>query len=140
MKKKKTVTIGVSALLIIIGTALLFFVFITTSPSSVVKQYVIAITSQLGNAIGVSVGVEENSFNKLAQELDAYEHVIKEREVDLNEREIILIEKEEEIEKSNNLIFISLGVGILILILLLVNFYLDWKRGKIQPIRIKRLD
>ena len=81
--------------------------------------------AKLGKAIGMSIGVPENPFNKLALEL-------KQKEVELDQREKELIKREEGLSKvkaNGNWVLYGLAIGILILFVLVgVNFYFDRRR------------
>ena len=81
--------------------------------------------AKLGRAIGMSVGVPNNPFNKLALEL-------KQKEVELDQREKDLIKQEEGLSgtgANDNLLIYGLGIGIFILFVLVgVNFYFDRRR------------
>lgn len=85
---------------------------------------------ELGAAIGASAGVVANEYNTLAQSL-------REKEVQVNQKEVALARREaavmEEVgKKDTKLVFVVLFVGLLLLFLILLNFYLDWKRRKMK--------
>ena len=84
------------------------------------------IGAKLGAAVGMSISVPENPFNKLALQL-------KEKEERLDLREQVLFKKEQALQNSPNqdtlIIFIAIGIGILF-ILILANYYFDYRRRK----------
>ena len=133
MKKEKSTNITIAVVLMVI-----FLFSVISIDSTFVKKFTYNLTSQLGNAVGIVVGVPENPYSKLAQELDVYESEVKDREVILLQRELEVVQKENKTEKSNNLLLIS--VGLLLSVLILVNFYLDWKRGGVQVVKLKKID
>lgn len=82
--------------------------------------------ASIGSAVGITVGVPENPFNKIALQL-------KEKEENLNERERVLDQRETEFinVKNNNkqLYFIASGIVVLF-ILIILNFFFDYRRKK----------
>ncbi len=88
------------------------------------------------DSVGVSVGVEENEYNQVAEQL-------KERANQLDSREQSLAELEQEIKaeliaerQAERRAFLFLSVASVVLMALLaVNFYLDWRRSE----RIRRI-
>jgi len=88
--------------------------------------------AKIGNAVGLSVGVEENPFNKLALQLKEKEDALNEREAKLNKIESEL--KETGISRQDKLIY-GMGVGILVLFsLILINFILDHRERREENI------
>ncbi|MCD4761351.1 hypothetical protein K8R32_00115 [bacterium] len=83
--------------------------------------------ASFGSAVGMSVGVVENPFNKLALQLKEKEDNLFERELGLIEREQALIE-ERSGKQERLLLFIAIGI-IFLFFLILFNFYFDYKRG-----------
>ena len=84
----------------------------------------------LANAVGVSIGVEENVYNRVAKQLEERAKELDEREtslVDL-EKEIVTEIREERKKENIHLLYIAVFLGI-ISILLFINFYFDWKRS-----------
>jgi hypothetical protein len=83
--------------------------------------------AQFGQAVGMSVAVPDNPFNKLAAQL-------KEKENDLNTRERALLLRERDlsiVDKTQNRIIYVIGAGVLILLFLIVtNFFLDYRRRR----------
>ncbi len=72
------------------------------------------------NTIGIFAGVEENSINKIALELD-------EREKKLDAREMALIDNRINTQNKTTLLIVSL-VGTSLFGLILLNFYLDSRK------------
>ena len=91
------------------------------------------ITEQFANAVGVNVGVEENQYNTVAQQLRE-----KEKELDNRERSLLDLEREiitqiSEERKSQRVLFLYVSVvGSVLMVFLVLNFYFDmkWRRGK----------
>lgn len=91
------------------------------------------VAESLANAVGVNVGVEENRYNTVAQQL-------KEKEEELNSRETSLLDLEREIteqiskeRRSDRVTFLYISiVGLVLMILLSANFYFDmkWRKRK----------
>lgn len=85
------------------------------------------IGSRMGLAVGMSVGVEENPFNKLALELKNKENQLNEREQELDQKEMALNAE----NKKQDFLIMTMGFGIWVLFcLILINFYLDYKKRK----------
>ena len=83
--------------------------------------------AQFSQAVGMSVSIPDNPFNKLAIQL-------KDKEKNLNERELALINREKSLsntDKFQNRIIYAVGIGmIILLILIVVNFFLDYQRRR----------
>lgn len=88
------------------------------------------IGSKIGRAVGMSVSIPENPFNKLAVQLKEKEEILNQRENELNQK------AEELNQKSKNTqspMIIALMIGIVILFLLvLINYYLDYRRRQTE--------
>jgi len=109
-------------ILIIFG----FFGVIGINPINVSQFF----GAKLGEAVGMSVSVPENPFNKLALQLEEKENSLNVREVELQKREQNLDSGGVPIDGQKNVI-VLLMVGIIVLfILVLVNYYLDYQRRK----------
>jgi hypothetical protein len=87
------------------------------------------ITGKMGQAVGISVGVSENKYNKLAAQLED-----KEDRLDAREGELALLEKKmSDSYKGQETLILFLFAGIMILFMLVsVNYYLDYKRKKMS--------
>lgn len=82
------------------------------------------IGARFSRAIGMSVSVPENPFNKLALELKQKETKLDAREKELDARELSLLTEK---KKKTDWVLWGMGGGIIILfILVLMNFYLDF--------------
>jgi hypothetical protein len=82
------------------------------------------IGAKFGSAVGMSVSVPENPFNKLAVQL-------KEKEADLAQKEQDLNAREQALNNHNNPLMIVLVIGIGVLfVLILLNYYLDYRRRR----------
>ena len=104
---------------------IVWFLFILgLNPVSITKL----IGAKISSAVGFSVGVKENSFNKLALQLQ-------EKEKRLVKKEETLERIEAELKKRNSLrenkLVLIMILGIVILfILILLNYYFDYKKRK----------
>lgn len=85
--------------------------------------------AQAGKTVGMSAGVPENPFNKLAQQLEEKESELKQKEQLLEERELELKEKKFS-EEGETILIMILSVTVTLLFLVLINFYLDFKNRK----------
>ena len=99
-----------------------FFAYLGLNPINVGQYF----GAQVGSAVGMSVDIPENPFNKLALQL-------KEKEERLDQREKELEQREQELTASGGTdnqtaFFIASGIMVLFF-LLLANFYMDWRRG-----------
>ena len=120
---KKTIkfihTLRVIFLVLII---IAFFTVIGINPVDVSKF----VGSKIGRAVGVSINVSENPFNKLALQL-------KEKESRLAAREQELAAREQEFNKSNSqdmlVWLLIIGIGVLF-VLILLNYFLDYRRKR----------
>ena len=96
----------------------LFLTYVGLNPLDISKYY----GARLGSAVGMSVSIPENPISKIALEL-------KEKEEDLNTREVELKQLEDSLKKEpigDRFIIWLMASGILALfILIVVNFYLD---------------
>jgi len=104
---------------------IVWFLFILgLNPVSITKL----IGTKIGSAVGFSVGVKENSFNKLALQLQEKEERLVEKEETLERIEAEL--KKRSSFRENKLVLIMiLGIAILF-ILILLNYYFDYKKRK----------
>jgi hypothetical protein len=86
--------------------------------------------AKFGQAIGMSVSVPENPFNKIALQLQEKENSLNQREIELNKRADELSAGKSD---SQNPLITYLMLGIFVLfILVLANYYLDFKRRKTE--------
>ena len=84
--------------------------------------------SKIGSAVGMSISVSENPFNKLALQLKEREEGLDEREEALAVREIEL-NKQAQADNNPAIIFLLAGVAVLFFLIIL-NYYLDYRRRK----------
>lgn len=85
------------------------------------------IGASFGKAVGLSVGVAENPYNKVAAQLKEKEAALDQRENELEEREQAL---STPVGPQKNLLYIVFFGIIILFILLVFNFYFDYKRNK----------
>ncbi len=98
-----------------------FFYYLGLNPVDVGKF----IGAKMGSAVGMSVSVPENPFNRLALQLKEKEERLNQKEMELSEREKAL----REANRGQERLVIGLTVGIVILFgLVLFNYYLDYRR------------
>ncbi|PLX27090.1 hypothetical protein C0583_05090 [Candidatus Parcubacteria bacterium] len=84
--------------------------------------------ASFSSAIGMSVGVPDNPYNKLASQLKEKEEMLNARENALNEREASIGGT-----LSDETLIMIMGSGIILLFLLIIiNYYLDFRRNKKQ--------
>ncbi len=102
----------------------LFFVFLSLNPINISQYF----GARFGSAVGMSISVPENPFNKLALQL-------REKEDRLNQKERQLAKREAELGVAQNqdqtFLLILLTAGIIVLfVLVIINYYLDFKRRR----------
>ena len=107
-------------IIIIIG----FFYQIGVKPVDIGKF----IGAKFGRAVGMSISIPENPFNRLAMQLQEKEDRLTQREKELDEREKELGKKS---FLSDNTGLLMAGGIILLFVLVLVNFYLDYRRKRV---------
>lgn len=100
-----------------------FFLVLGLNPIDVGKL----IKGKMGEAVGMSVGVPENEYNKIAAQLEAKEKSLLEKERELKNLELEITRS----YKGNEWVIIFLSIGIVVLFILVgLNYYLDYKRRK----------
>lgn len=124
MLKKTIKFIHTLRIFLLVFIVIAFFTVLGINPVNVSKF----VGSKIGRAVGMSVSIPENPFNKLALQL-------KEKEAELDARERNLAGKELALNstsgKQSNFIILALSIGIGILFILVVfNYYLDYRRKK----------
>ena len=85
--------------------------------------------TQLSSTIGVSVSIAPNPFNTAAEQLQEKERALSVKENDLKQKEEQTVKEKSGLERFN--IYLLAGGGFL-LGLILFNFYLDFRRKKLQ--------
>ena len=99
-----------------------FFYYLGSNPIQVGRY----IGARFGSAVGMSTSVPENPFNNLALQLKEKENRLTLKENELNDREKAL-------NSGGNLPLLLMGAGIIVLfVLVLVNYYLDFRRKKMN--------
>lgn len=83
--------------------------------------------TQVGNAVGVSVSIEPNTYNTLNEQLKNKEKTLLERESTLKESENTILARTEKQDKILQYLLILSGV---LFFLMSLNFVLDWRRGQ----------
>ncbi len=89
-------------------------------------------TKQIAGVVGMSVGVDPNQFNALAQDLAQKEAELdmRAREMDQREQEIRAMVAEESAKNDRKLMVLIAAVTALLLFLIVLNFLLDQKRRR----------
>jgi len=123
MLKNKTISRGMT------GAALILFVYaLSTESLSVHLQNT---RELLANAsVGVMVGVPPNPYNTIAQQLEAKQNELSEREQKLAELEKSAAPAPGTSSSANDFATYSLGMSILLFLLVATNFYYDWRRAR----------
>jgi hypothetical protein len=86
--------------------------------------------AKFGQAIGMSVSIPENPFNKLALQLQEKENSLNQREAELNKKADDL--SAEKVDNQNPLItYLMIGI-IFLFILVMTNYYFDYKRRQAE--------
>jgi hypothetical protein len=80
----------------------------------------------MGLSIGITAGVPENDYNKLAQALKEKDKALTERERNLAKTEMTVLNAQRE--NNTRLVWLIMAIGFVLLSLILINFYLDKKR------------
>ena len=114
-----------------IFSALTIFLFAATFGGAFFTQATaggVALLSSLGAQVGVSVGVEPTEWSQVAQEVE-------EKQKELEARELAIVEKEQELAldgalSSRYLEYYITAMAFILLLLVLLNFYLDYRRGR----------
>jgi hypothetical protein len=91
------------------------------------------IVQHLANAVGVSVGVEENQYNLVAKQLEERALELENQEASLRDLEREIVEQISENKRYERRAFLyATAVGSVVLFLLLLNFYFDmkWRKKK----------
>ena len=92
------------------------------------------VIQQAANAVGVSIGVAENQYNTVAQQLREKEEELNSREVGLRELEREIINQMSQSRRFERRAFLYVSiVGAIVISLLVLNFYLDlrWRRKRV---------
>ena len=91
-----------------------------------IKNLAIRATENIAGIIGVAGTVAPNEYNQLATQFE-------QKDKDLAQRELAISTREQALFSGNDRItlYVLFGMTGFLLILLLLNFYLDWKRGKL---------
>jgi hypothetical protein len=92
--------------------------------------------SKIGRAVGLSISVAENPYNKLALELDQKEEQIALREQKLDQIQAELLAN----TRLNRYIMLTMTFFLLILFFLIaLNYYLDYQRRKSESRNDKQI-
>ncbi len=91
------------------------------------------LVQHLANAVGVSVGVEENQYNVVAKQLEERALELENQEASLRDLEREIVEQISENKRYERRAFLyATVVGSVVIFLLLLNFYFDmkWRKKK----------
>jgi uncharacterized membrane protein (DUF485 family) len=81
--------------------------------------------------VGITVGVAENPYNSLAQQIAEREGELTDRETELVASERELREREDAIAWKATLAVYSIGASFILFLLVGLNFYRDWQRTRV---------
>lgn len=101
------------------GTAALFGLFFVAEIANPARF------AHEASVIGVGAAVPPNEYNILAEELKRKEAELREREAALRSAPGVLPARERD-----PLLAVSVAATIILFVLLVLNFYLDWRRGR----------
>lgn len=125
----KAIVVGVFTIV-----SLLFFLWQVFSVSGAISFDLASFknSSFAATIVGIGASIAPNEFNSLAEELQSRSQNITVREQELSLRESQLgIEYRNAIKNNNRVtLFALLAVTLVLVSLILLNFYLDYKRGK----------
>jgi len=117
----------------------IFFLLIVVSFLSILGANPVNVSQfiggKLGRAVGMSVSIPDNPFNKLALQLKEKEDELNAREKELSAREADL--NEQRANASPWLIGLYAGIAILFF-LIIINYYLDYRRRRLSAASNKR--
>lgn len=85
--------------------------------------------AKMGQAVGMSVGVPANSYNKIAVQLADKEEQLDQREAELAKIESTITGNYEQ--QGTLVVFLSIGIVVLF-ILVGLNYYMDYRRKKLN--------
>lgn len=104
-----------------------FLVLLGLNPLDVGKL----VQGRITQAVGMTVGVPENKYNKVAAQLTEKESRLNEKEKELTVLEDKLLDSYRQNSQKKIMIFMALGI-VALFVLVLVNFYLDYKRRRFE--------
>jgi cell division septal protein FtsQ len=112
------------------GVLILGIVLGMISPVSQWDSFSLRSQEHIAGVVGMSVGVDPNPHNSLAQDLAQREAEldVRAREMDRREREIRTMIEEESAKNDRKLIVLISLITILLLSLIVLNFLLDQRR------------
>lgn len=114
-----------------IAVGLLLVALMNASPDIIARRSL----EMFSNAVvGISLGVAENPYNSLAQQIAEREGELTEREIELIASEQALKEREDRIAWKATLAVYSIGASFILFILVALNFYRDWKRPQLAVV------
>ena len=124
---RRAYTIGVATF----ALALLLYAVQVAPPQALLR----AAPSMLGSAaVGITVGVAENPYNRLAQQLEAKEDELAAREQRLSGAD----RGPTEGFFDERMAVISFCISIALFVLLILNFYFDWHRERRKKLEMQR--
>ena len=122
---KKIIKLIYTLKIFLLSIIIVWFLFVLgLNPVGITKF----VGSKIGSAIGISVGVQENSYNKLALQLQEKEEELAEKEENLDRIESEIVAKN-NLFQNRLLLIVVFGITILF-VLILLNYYFDHKRRK----------
>lgn len=120
--KRVPVRVSLNAVAILVAFVGLSFPVVAQSPADLIStgRAMVAATGAT-----LTVGVAENPYNTLAQQLTVKQLSLQEREAQVDAREAAL----KRPRLGDIFGFASFVMSILLLVLIGLNFYMDWRRG-----------
>ena len=115
------------------ATALLVYAFVSASPSTHLQNTRDLLASA---AVGITVGVPPNPYNSIAQQLEAKQNELSDREQRLAELEKSSKPVSGGAAGTNDFATYSLGMSVLLFMLVAANFYYDWRRARKEQQKI----
>lgn len=109
-----------------LAVGLLLVALMSASPDVIVRRTIEMYSSAV---VGVSLGIAENPYNQLAQQIAEREGELTERETTLVESEQALKDREDRLEWKATLAVYSMAVSLILFVLIALNFYRDWRRS-----------
>jgi predicted PurR-regulated permease PerM len=125
MSDRRTVAITFTLAL---AVGMLLVALVSASPDVIARRTLEMYTNAL---VGISVGIAENPYNQIAQQIADREGELTERETSLVASEQALQRRENSIEWKATLAVYSMALSIILFILVGFNFYRDWQRSRV---------
>lgn len=114
-----------------IAVALLLVALVSASPDIIARRSM----EMFSNAVvGISLGVPENPYSSLAQQIAERQGELTEREIALVESERALKEREDAAAWKATLAVYSIGASFILFVLVALNFYRYWRQPRLATV------